>query len=305
MSKNYSQDSKDQKQGKEAEEEIQDDLNKSDADLSLSLMNKKAEENFYKSRFMNVITFRQNDNFKLWWDSLILIFAIWNCFTVPLVLFFDEIDEMLAQETYYDVINWISIFLFITDIILQMNTTYYDSDGEEIEDKKKIVRHYIMGMFVIDFISALPIEKLFPGSSLRIFNILKIVRLTKLGDIINKANFDEETKSMLRISKLIFTLILVMHVVGCFWHAVCIDGGTNDLWIPPLDFVWASKYPQIYSMYEKDITHRYLIFLYNAVLFLGGNEMGPRSDTEIAVCIIILIFMSIFNAWLFGDMAVQ
>merc|ERR1712224_544869 len=36
----------------------------------------------------------------------------------------------------------------------------------------------------------------------------------------------------------------------------------------------------------------------------GGNEMGPRDNIEILTCICILVFMAIFNAWLFGDMAV-
>lgn len=197
------------------------------------------------------------------------------------------------------------------DIVLQMNTTYYDSDGEEIEDKKKILKHYVSGIFIIDFVSAIPWEYI-TKSKWRLLNILKIVRLLKLGDIINKANFDEETKSLLRTGKLVFQLVIVMHIVGCIWHEVCINSNRNDLWIPPLDFVWAGKYDKadypngaIYDLYLRDSWHKYFIFLYNAVLFLGGNEMGPRTDLEILVSIALLIFMSIFNAWLFGDMAVQ
>jgi len=51
-------------------------------------------------------------------------------------------------------------------------------------------------------------------------------------------------------------------------------------------------------------SYKYLENLYYAILFLGGNEMGPRTDTEITLCTIILVCMAIFNAWLFGDMAV-
>ena len=116
---------------------------------------------------------------------------------------------------------------------------------------------------------------------------------------------------MLRIFKLVFMLVIVMHLIGCFWHKITMDGDSMDYWIPPLDFVWAGKYDKatnpntIYKLYERDNIQVYFIFLYNAVLFLGGNEMGPRHDTEILVTILTLIFMSIFNAWLFGDMAVQ
>jgi hypothetical protein len=68
--------------------------------------------------------------------------------------------------------------------------------------------------------------------------------------------------------------------------------------------VHAGQYPTIYRVYNKQDSYQYLVYLYNAVLFLGGNEMGPRTETEILICTIILVVMAIFNAWLFGDMAV-
>jgi len=76
-----------------------------------------------------------------------------------------------------------------------MNTTYYDHDGEEIFDKKAIRLHYLFGMFLIDLLSSLPIELFFPGSQLRMINILKIIRIFRLTGIINKMNVDEEKKS--------------------------------------------------------------------------------------------------------------
>ena len=44
--------------------------------------------------------------------------------------------------------------------------------------------------------------------------------------------------------------------------------------------------------------------LYTAVLALGGNEMGPRTNTEIIVMFSILIFLTMYNALIFGDMTV-
>lgn len=187
------------------------------------------------------------------------------------------------------------------DILIQMNSTYYDSDGEEIYNKRKIMTHYFFGMFFIDLVSAPPIETLFPGSQWRLLNILKIIRVFKLTAIINKMNVDEETKSQLRMMYLVFQLLLMMHIVGSAWYFICKQ---EQYWIPPLDFVYAGIYPRIYRFYGKDDVYKYLVCLYNAVLFLGGNEMGPRTNLEIALCTIILVCMAIFNAWLFGDMAV-
>jgi hypothetical protein len=93
----------------------------------------------------------------------------------------------------------------------------------------------------------------------------------------------------------------MMHVVGSTWHFICVS---KQYWIPPLDFVYAGKYPKIYRLYDEDPWYQYLVNLYNAVLFLGGNELGPRDDSEIVSATCILVIMAIFNAWLFGDMAV-
>jgi hypothetical protein len=101
--------------------------------------------------------------------------------------------------------------------------------------------------------------------------------------------------------KLIFYLVLMMHIIANLWNYIC---RVRQIWIPPLDFVHAGKYPKIYRFYNEDYMYQYLVNLYNAVLFLGGNEMGPREDYEILACTVILVFMAIFNAWLFGDMAV-
>lgn len=89
--------------------------------------------------------------------------------------------------------------MFITDIFIMMNTTYYDSDGEEIFIKKKIRQNYIQGFFFIDLLSSIPFDLIYSGSLFRLINILKIIRIKKLTAIINKLNVDEEKKSFLRI----------------------------------------------------------------------------------------------------------
>ena len=68
--------------------------------------------------------------------------------------------------------------------------------------------------------------------------------------------------------------------------------------------MYAGQYPKIYRFYGKSDFYKYICSLYNAVLFLGGNEMGPRTNAEIILCTSLLVGMTIFNAALFGDMAV-
>lgn len=48
---------------------------------------------------------------------------------------------------------------------------------------------------------------------------------------------------------------------------------------------------------------RYWQQVYNSLLFLGGNEMGPRTTLEMIFAPCILIFLTCLNAWLFGEMS--
>jgi len=58
------------------------------------------------------------------------------------------------------------------DIFLQMNTTYYDSDGYEIFKKRKIIAHYMRGMFTIDLLSSLPLGRIGAFSDVSSFHFL-------------------------------------------------------------------------------------------------------------------------------------
>lgn len=165
--------------------------------------------------------------------------------------------------------------------------------------------NYLKGAFIIDFLSTFPFEYITENLLLNLFGLLKIVRVFRLGELINKSSLDEETKSLARICLIIFYLVMVMHLFAGVWNVV-ID--IAQVWYPPLDWVYAGGYPKIYRLYnedEVDVWHRYYIFLYHSVLFLGGNEMGPRTEIELAASVLILIFMSVLNAALMGEMAVE
>lgn len=276
-----------------------------DNDLTQSLVVKKEESQKKLEGDANKPKFlvRANDVFKLYWDIIILLIAIFNSFSIPLALAFQGIGRDLAVDPFYVLTNIVGTILFMLDILLNMNTTYYDFDGEEIVDRKKIVKHYLIGMFLVDFISSLPLESIAGiPEQVRLLNMLKIIRVLRITDVINKSNFDEEMKSRFRMAQIVFFLVLTIHIISCAWHYICRE---DEVWIPCLDFAWAGLYPKVYRFYSKDDWYKYFVCLYNGILFLGGNEMGPRTELEIVLCTLILVSLAVFNAWLFGDMAVQ
>ena len=127
----------------------------------------------------------------------------------------------------------------------------------------------------------------------------------RLSGFINKSSIDDQLKSILRIFVLVLYLSVVLHLFAGIWNYIIT---VKSVWVPPTDWVFAGDYSNLYTIYkikQVDNLHYYLMFLYNSVLFLGGNEMGPRNELELISSTLILILMAILNAALFGDMAVE
>ena len=74
------------------------------------------------------------------------------------------------------------------------------------------------------------------------------MRLTK---VIEKLEMEEDSKAGVKILKLIFDLFLIMHLLGCSWYYVVAILPDDNVWAPPLDFIWVSR-PQYYRFYDTD-----------------------------------------------------
>lgn len=92
-------------------------------------------------------------------------------------------------------------------------------------------------------------ELIAAGTNWRLTNILKILRLTRLTQIINKAPLSDDTKVICRLLQLIFLLVIFMHIVGCFWHSIT-NLEDHALWVIPLNYVHAGNYESLYHHHE-------------------------------------------------------
>ena len=120
--------------------------------------------------------------------------------------------------------------MFAIDIFIVFRTTYVDVySGEEVLDGKRIAIRYLFGSFLLgrfwlDLLATIPFdtigERVSPGNTsfLQIFGILKLFRVTRLGRIIAYLNVKEDTKVILKLAKLVFFLIMYIHLVGCCWY---------------------------------------------------------------------------------------
>ena len=94
--------------------------------------------------------------------------------------------------------------------------------------------------FIIDFLSTVPFDTIalaFTESGspiLALFSLLKLVRITRLGRIIERMNVRQEMKSALKLFELIFMIVVYIHVAACLWYVIV---SADEAWWPTVDYV--------------------------------------------------------------------
>ena len=148
--------------------------------------------------------FEINHPKKIYFEIFVIILAIYNCFGIPLEICFSPVA---MEATEFLIINSIIDIIFGIDIYVQFKTTFYDPlSGDEIFDKKIIFWTYMKGRFIVDFLATVPFDNLTyaitrkESSFLPLFSLLKLIRVTRLGRIIERMNVREHIKLMMKLS---------------------------------------------------------------------------------------------------------
>lgn len=115
--------------------------------------------------------------------------------------------------------NFIDTMFFI-DLQIMFFTSYIDKLGTNIIDSRMIAKNYIKTIrFYMDVLALLGIGFFVNlNSSFKFFQLLKIFRVFRVGEIVAKSNSSQTTKAAMNLFKIIFYLMMYLHVLACFWH---------------------------------------------------------------------------------------
>lgn len=200
------------------------------------------------------------------------------------------------------VLNSLIDFVFLLDIIVNFRTTFYDIEtGDEVFDPKRTGKRYLRSRFTVDLLSTIPFDTIaliFSSSSspiLQLFSLLKLVRISRLGIIIERMNVTQDMKNALKLFKLIFVIIIYIHCLACLWYVIVT---MHAEWRPPLEYVNPDA-----NFYESSLANKYFITLYNAVLMLTGNDILPRGTFQVAFVTCFITIGAIINANIFGNLS--
>ena len=99
---------------------------------------------------------------------------------------------------------------FLTDVLVNLFSAYYDEDNRLITSRKKIVCTYLKGWFVVDILASFPFNLLessidsgSPSGNynnvLRLLRLPRLYRLLKIARLIKLINFIKRSAVVVRI----------------------------------------------------------------------------------------------------------
>lgn len=164
---------------------------------------------------MKRVIFHPESRFKILWDLFILLATIAVTVQAPLMIVFD-----LVSTGWLLVFDIVITLVFIADIIISFNTGFIVK-RQLVTDRKLIAKEYLKFWFWPDLLATLPLFALSGTNFLllnRLFRFFRLSRLLKLftgARTIRKAKELNLNPSIMRMTMMVFWLLLASHLIAC------------------------------------------------------------------------------------------
>lgn len=209
------------------------------------------------------------NHFRLAWDFFMAILLCIMAFYIPYRVCFYWNDEEEEDETSPVFLFEMMVdAMFALDIILNFFTAYTDhSTSLVITSHKLIAKKYLKSYFLVDLIATLPLGYILTHSSstaikigklgrlpklvkfVRGLRLLKLLRVYKLQKFIMRLEGEYNVHhGVSRLIKIVMTIMMVTHMVGCFWYLIGLSA--EDGWVLRYGLVLSPKNVQyVAAMY--------------------------------------------------------
>jgi len=181
----------------------------------------------------SMMIIRHDRPFRMVWDILMMFLLFYISLALPYSLGFGQPKTMEDIDRVFD-------FVFCFDVLLNLRTSYLDSNENIIVDGKKIGCKYLKSWFLLDFMSSVPFDLLTaglmpsfqPAKLLKMGKIAKVMKLLKISKMlkgcegsefmiqIEEKSSSKASQTVVRLVQLMFLNLVLAHWLACFGAAV-------------------------------------------------------------------------------------
>lgn len=232
---------------------------------------------------------RGSHTFRKLWDGVSVLLALYSCVVIPFVVAFYDVFS-----TVYIIVDTLVDCFFVADMLMNFYTTYLGKKGDEVMDKKKIMKNYLKRRFLVDIFCTFPIDKLLMIYAkkflweINMFSLLKILRLRRIS-VLSKSR----ELIRFRLLQVLVNLVLIIHFTACIWYIIV---KRSETWIPFQDI--GKGYTQLYT---ENVWGQFFTCYYEGFWLIFGQEVNPSNNLEIWIASVTIALGTITTSYLFGE----
>ncbi|EAR85478.2 cation channel family protein (macronuclear) [Tetrahymena thermophila SB210] len=228
------------------------------------------------------------DPMSLWmsiWEILIFLVTCFNFVYIPFDYSFDMTNSAL-NDLYF---HKISPIIYFSDIVIRFNTSYFHR-GYLVQERQKIVKNYLLNLFLIDLITTFSLSSdFFNFSGSRLIFFARIFYFSKILDkMMEQIMLNSKLAAIVSLILLFAEVQFVVHIFTCAFHSL----GQYELSIGNLS--WLSVKQNLNSPFSQYINGFYFCTI--TMTTIGFGDITPQNDTEK----LFVSFMSMFASGIFG-----
>lgn len=225
---------------------------------------------------------------------------------VYLIIFFPlDIAFNLEEKNHFWVYLDASITIYFTFDIFVSLLTAFERRGQLIDENWPIAKNYLTKWFIIDLLTVVPFDYIFPQTNFRYKRLLKVPRMLRLiNSMFQNTESKKKTRNMVvEKLKLIFSssqglfiasslmiTLFFIHIMACIWCVL----------LSLQQYSWLDKVRENQGD-TREITQarKYLLAFYyviSTIVTVGYGDINPSNTYEMSfMCFIILIGVGLYT----------
>ncbi|KAF0686838.1 Aste57867_21398 [Aphanomyces stellatus] len=269
-----------------------------------------------KSQSVLAISFESP--FKLWWDALQTLAALYAILIAPMDVAFDWCAAYPAAHTAQLVVET----AFLVDVLLHFHTTFVDPASlEEVVELPRLRRHYFVGRFGLDVVCSIPVTYfgVSPYAKLLRFGVLVRARRLVSSPVLKRIMTwvaRQVNVGFVRLVAVALFYLVIHHYIACGYYMVTAYEATHfahavdqsSLTADPVNDMLSTTTSEPTEVELWEIPFRqddalevkYIGSLFQAITVTGGFTLYPRTTPERLFSGLMFIVGAATNACVFG-----